>query len=33
MKKHEPSDETKELIYEYFKEDFDLLNYSKEYPK
>ena len=33
MKKHEPSDETKELIYEYFKEEFELLNYSKEYPK
>lgn len=31
-KKKEPSNETKELIYEYYKHDFELLNYSKEYP-
>ena len=33
LKKKEPSDETKELIYQYYKDDFELLNYSKEYPK
>jgi len=33
LKKHEPSDKTKELVYEYYKDDFELLNYSKEFPK
>ena len=33
LKKKEPSNETKELIYQYYKDDFELLNYSKEYPK
>ena len=32
LKKEEPSNETKELIYQYYKDDFELLNYSKEYP-
>lgn len=33
LKKIEPSDKTKEIIYEYYKDDFDLLNYPKEFPK
>ena len=33
MKKQEPSDKTKKLVYQYYKDDFELLNYSKEFPK
>ena len=33
MKKQEPSEKTKELVYAYYKDDFELLNYPKEFPK
>ena len=33
MKKKEPSEKTKELVYAYYKDDFELLNYPKEFPK
>jgi hypothetical protein len=33
MKKQEPSEKTKDLVYDYYKDDFELLNYPKEFPK